>query len=236
VALREEGKRRRRRRIVGAVVDIVAKEGLPQLSVTRLAEQAEVSVATLYNLVGGLEQVLDYTVAELSAELGGNLERLPGPSDPGAFVDAVVSANVDFLAVDEQRTRAELKTLFALVVSRHNRGQGSAAGESPALVLARAGNRNLAQAIAAAVDAGDIDAAVEPRLLAEQMVFAQSILFESWAAGVISLPHFERRCRYHLWSLLAGWARGGLASRCRARLLELQREILRLDRGERRRA
>ena len=69
-------------------------------------------------------------------------------------------------------------------------------------------------------------------MLAEQMVFAQSIMLESWAAGVISLARFELACRYHLWTLLAGWSCGRYVNSCELRLGELQKNLQALNRRE----
>jgi AcrR family transcriptional regulator len=56
--LRERGKARRKDRIIESAKRLLAAGGLEALSLRRLAEEAELSVRTLYSLVGSKEQVL----------------------------------------------------------------------------------------------------------------------------------------------------------------------------------
>jgi AcrR family transcriptional regulator len=56
--LRELGKARRKERIIESAKKLLASGGLEALSLRRLAEDAELSVRTLYSLVGSKEQVL----------------------------------------------------------------------------------------------------------------------------------------------------------------------------------
>jgi hypothetical protein len=65
-----------------------------------------------------------------------------------------------------------------------------------------------------------------PALLAEQMLFAQSILLESWAGDILSLRRFELQMRYHFWCLLRAWADDVLAVRADAELAALQAALM----------
>ena len=56
--LRERGKARRKEQIIEAAKRLLASGGLDALSLRRLADEAELSVRTLYSLVGSKEQVL----------------------------------------------------------------------------------------------------------------------------------------------------------------------------------
>jgi len=57
--LREKGKARRKEQIIEAAKRLLASGGLEALSLRRLADEAELSVRTLYSLVGSKEQVLE---------------------------------------------------------------------------------------------------------------------------------------------------------------------------------
>lgn len=65
--LRERTKADRRQRILDAVLAILCEEGLPALSTARISARTGVSVATLYNLIGGVEQIVDRLVEQLFA-------------------------------------------------------------------------------------------------------------------------------------------------------------------------
>jgi AcrR family transcriptional regulator len=56
--LRERGKARRKEQIIDAAKRLLASGGLEALSLRRLADEAELSVRTLYSLVGSKEHVL----------------------------------------------------------------------------------------------------------------------------------------------------------------------------------
>ncbi|MFK7977537.1 MAG: TetR/AcrR family transcriptional regulator, partial [Halioglobus sp.] len=66
MGLRDKGKTRRRQRILQAVVDIVAEDGVKGLTTNQIAQKAEVSVATLYNLIGSIDDILDQLVSAQS--------------------------------------------------------------------------------------------------------------------------------------------------------------------------
>lgn len=57
-SIREKGKARRRERIIESAKRLLAAGGIEALSTRKLAEEAELSVHTLYTLVGSKEQIL----------------------------------------------------------------------------------------------------------------------------------------------------------------------------------
>jgi AcrR family transcriptional regulator len=66
---REESKEFNRTRIRAAAEDIIRKEGIEHLSMRRLAEQADVSLRTPYNLFGSKTDILISLMHEAEAEL-----------------------------------------------------------------------------------------------------------------------------------------------------------------------
>ena len=85
--LREQGKERRRQRILDAVVDLLQADGMTALSTARIAEAAEVSVATLYNLIGSVDEILDALmerqVREFEASRGEPVSSASGAGSAG---------------------------------------------------------------------------------------------------------------------------------------------------------
>lgn len=63
-SVREKGKARRKQQIIQAAKHLLAKGGIDALSTRRLAEEAELSVHTLYALVGSKEQILEAVMAD----------------------------------------------------------------------------------------------------------------------------------------------------------------------------
>ncbi len=219
--LREQGKERRRQRILQAVVAILSEEGVAALSTARIAERAAVSVATLYNLIGSLDDILDLLVQSMFADFRQQLLAAGESAQPEQVFDRYIEVTHTFIGADESGRRAALRAIFSLNMSR---------GKSiPVVAVTHDGRKVLADAIAACQRAGLIKTAVRADQLAEQMVFAQSILLESWAANFISLERFHLSCRSHFWTLIRAWAERRLAARADRILLQLQRDIEALD-------
>src|SRR6266508_5690707 len=70
---REQGKARRRRRILDAAARLVETDGLDGLTMRRLSETAGVSYATVYNLIGSKEDVLVALLRSGLEDLGAQL-------------------------------------------------------------------------------------------------------------------------------------------------------------------
>lgn len=226
MSLREQGKEQRRSRILQAVVGILSEEGMSGLTTARIAERAELSVATLYNLIGSIDDILDLLVQSLFEDFKQLLGTSPDHEDPARVFDDYIDAAWRFMGSNEAANRAALKAIFNINVSR---------GKSlPVVEVTHGGRDFLAGAIADCQRQGLLKTTASPALLAEQMVFAQSILLESWAAGFISLERFRLSCRYHFWSLLRAWADRKLVARADKLLLELQQDIETLDRARQR--
>jgi AcrR family transcriptional regulator len=213
--LREQGKERRRQRILRSAAELIGESGVAGLTTARLAERAEVSVATLYNLIGGIDSILEGLVAELFAEFQARFRQGGRQQDPVATIERYLASTVEVLAVDAAARRAALLAVFEGMVRR---------GEVTPLVAG--GRQVLENALRRAQRLGMLRAALVPGLLAEQMLFAQSILLESWAAGILSLRRFELQIRYHFWCLLRAWADGDFAERADEELIAFQAALM----------
>ena len=69
VTLREKGKDRRRQRIISATISLLANSKDPVVTIPAIAETAQVSIATLYNLIGGLDTILQLAIQQAFCEL-----------------------------------------------------------------------------------------------------------------------------------------------------------------------
>lgn len=94
------GKAKRKRRILDAARERIVDGGVESLAMRGLAEGAQVSVRTLYNLFGNKDDILDALVAELLAELDQILDGLV-LDDPIARCKAIIRVSMDRL-IDEQ--------------------------------------------------------------------------------------------------------------------------------------
>lgn len=74
--VREKGKARRKDQIIQAAKRLLSAGGIDALSTRRLAEEAELSVHTLYALVGSKEQILEAVMADNHARVAGDLLQI----------------------------------------------------------------------------------------------------------------------------------------------------------------
>lgn len=220
MSLREQGKERRRQRIFQAALSLLSEGGLEALKTSELAQRAEVSVATLYNLLGSRNDIVDLLVPKMFGDFQAYLSTSCDDQYGLQRIDAYAEAAYHFVKADEVGNRAALKAIFNLGVSR-----GSS---SPVTEVSRQGNQLLCDALRQCQQQSRLLPTAPLEMMAEQMVFSQSILLESWAAEFISLERYRLTCRLHFWTVLAAWADDQLIKQSRNTLQLLQQQISRL--------
>lgn len=191
---RDRNKAARRARILDAAADLLASSGPEGLSMRRLAEAAELSVNTIYNLIGPRDAV----VAELVAWVIEVIEEAvdeAGDDDPLARCVAVIGRSASVVIENERLTRPLAQEIF---------GHGGPG----ATVSRRWGIDTLRRAIEEAVDAGELTSGVSPAALARTVyaVWANSAL--SWAHGEIDAEGFEAAALHGLHLALSAVATG----------------------------
>lgn len=117
MSLWEEGKRERRLRIVRAARALIATGGLEAVSMRKLADEARVSVGTLYNLFGSRDDIvvaaIDGAIDEIAATV-----VLDESGDPLAHARLLVSASVRYFTADPATYRPLLLAAFRTEKSR----------------------------------------------------------------------------------------------------------------------
>jgi AcrR family transcriptional regulator len=219
--LRERAKQDRRQRIFDAVLGILCEEGLPALSTARISARADVSVATLYNLIGGLDQIIDRLVEQLFEGLEQALLEQVDTDSPVPEFEGYVEATYRFLAAREQRLRAVQQAIFQRSLTT--------GASNPVIATALRSIGRLAEAVRSLQRGGRLSADADPQLLAEQMIVCQSMLLENWSVGLISLERYRLGTRYQFLMLLRAWASAGSAAALDAALRERQRQLQALE-------
>jgi AcrR family transcriptional regulator len=105
VDLREAGKSRRRRQILDAARELIEADGREALSMRRLAECAQLSTRTLYNLYGAKDDILYALMAESMLEVDAKLAKL-ALADPLERSRAMVAVSADQLCARAELNRA----------------------------------------------------------------------------------------------------------------------------------
>jgi len=138
----------------------------------RLADAAQLSTRTLYNLHGAKEDIL-YALAEESIESLDEVIASLDLSDPLDRSRALIQVNVDRVCSRSSMFRALLRGLQ--LAGRHDRD---------AALLSRARSSH-EQALRAAIDAGLLDPLTCPRLLGHHIMMAYCQAIRLWAAGML---------------------------------------------------
>jgi len=173
--LRERGKRRRTERILDAALELLREDPEGNLTVDRIADRAEVSPMTVFNLVGNREQLW-------SAMADRALDSLDVQSitadDPQERARRIVDAVVRVL-------RSDAAVFRALLSGWSKSGH----------VLAHDPTNALMQCLQDAADAGHIRADVNLRRHGEVMSAGLIGTIQQWTAGLLGDRAFGSRAR-----------------------------------------
>jgi AcrR family transcriptional regulator len=102
---------RNRRRVLRAARTVVADGGLEALTMRQLALEADVSVATLYNLIGGRDAVVGALCADVIEDLDRVLTQVDGPTDdPLDWARSLLTAVIETVTTEVPR-----RLVFALL-------------------------------------------------------------------------------------------------------------------------
>ena len=171
-SLRELGKARRSQRILRAARALIASDGIDGLTMRRLADRAEVSVRTLYNLSLGRDAVIDALTAEYLDEVDTALAAIDS-LDPLDRAEAVVTCSLDILFQDE-------------AFHRHLHGAVLPIGRGDQLRHGFRAQQMMARAIETGVRNGSLDDSYSPELLSRQALLAHLETIRLWANGVFT--------------------------------------------------
>lgn len=185
IDLRERGKERRRSRVLEAAREMIREAGVDGLTMGPLAQAAEVSLATIYNLFGDRTGVLDAIVARVTDDLVPRLDDVD--DDPLERSRTFITTSVVRLTTDSRFFRP-------LVVAL-------APGANPFLLGVRdVAARSVtvhASAIAAAIDRRRLRPDLSPDLLGYQIFVGWVTTQTLWGLGAIDDDDFRRLALYH---------------------------------------
>ena len=207
---RETNKAIRRRRILDAARQILADGGYGDLTTRGLAEAAGVTVPTIYNLLGGKDEVLATLIAE-GTERVWEQWTLPESNTSLDTVDAWFDACESVIANDEPATRAMVVASgrVAGLYTAHEDGRP----EGPAWRAVAMATR----LCSSLKDSGLLRGRISPETLGAQMFICFRDPLWDWGFGQIGLDEFKRRFARGVYMLLCSDAtdttRQGLINR-----------------------
>ncbi|MEU7581731.1 TetR/AcrR family transcriptional regulator [Streptomyces sp. NPDC041068] len=182
--LREHRKAERRVRILEATRELLRESPESVISTERIAERAQVSPATVYNLIGPREKIWEALAAGFMDELDGRLAGL-GDVEPREVVRSTVQLFVDDPVVSRRMVRE---------------------WEQSGLVLDRSPLTQLRQALAEARSEGLLRADIDTDALASAIGTSCVGALHQWVAALIDDERFYRRALFALDVALAAAA------------------------------
>ena len=198
---RETSKQIRRDRIIDCARDLIIRKGFDSLSIRTLADLAEITVPTIYNLVGNKTAILEEIAAEIIQQLV-LAHRSSTTRDPIEKVEEVVAKMRSIYAAEERLCREVLLALDRL--------------DSPMSPRSNAANPGMVVAIEdceRALQEGLLAGRIPTDTLANGLISAFLQAQHAWLLGHISLQEMEKQALIGCFITLAADARPELHSR-----------------------
>jgi AcrR family transcriptional regulator len=190
--LRERNKEKRRHAIIDSALELLRTIPLSELSVEQIATLAEVSPATVYNLVGTRDQLLVACVDRLVESLVEALLAMDMTSDPIASAFLVVEISSEAFIADGAAFRQIVRAVNGLT--------------SEGLDLAVDPAQFEIAAMRAAQEKGILRDDVNPVATGRQISLSYNGALFAWSAELLTDDGFRAAVRHGLWSALAGSA------------------------------
>lgn len=191
--LRERNKVKRREAILDSTLALLRSERLSDITTERIAERAEVSAMTVYNLVGTREELLvaliDRVINGLVAELARRMQD--GDRDPIADAQMIIEVSSAAFVADSFAFRQILGSM------RDFTGAGAKMRVDPSQLQVAAMRRAQIQGIIR----GDVD----PSAVGKQIYLGYIGAANAWAGGILDDEGFRLAALHGLYvNLVAG--------------------------------
>jgi len=213
--LRERNVAARRQQILGAARTLLSRGGLGALSMRKLAEEASLSVNTLYNLWGTREEILRALTLDAKSRIEARLPREELSDDPVERCRSLVCFTVREMAREKDVFRPMILAWLESEIAGH---------PSPVEPMAHS-IRVLSRVIEAAREQGILDGPVQPEQVAWQVHHGAQFAAIQWALGRIDDAQLEARALYGLNLALLGLVRGDRRPELRSTLEELEAKL-----------
>jgi AcrR family transcriptional regulator len=214
VGLRERNKGKRRDAIISATLALLREQSIESTSIERIAERAEVSPATVYNLMGSREQLLLACVDRVIMGVVDTLAAKDITGDPIANAMVIVEQSAAAFIDDGAAYRQIIGEVGAYARS------GSTMAFDPAQLQIAA--------MRAAQRSGSIRDDADPAAVGRQIYLSYNGALFAWAAGRLTDDGLHTAVKHGLFTALAAFA---TESRRAQFLVELDQLGRRLARG-----
>lgn len=184
LAKRLENSRIRRDLILVSAAHIIDEDGIDQLTLTRLAKRANVTVPTITNLIGKKPELLSVLVAETMqrvADIGNHIDA----SDPIGFVHSLADKLIELLQTDEALFRAAFAVGERMGFFEHKSESGI---YQRSLKIAQ-------QVCENAISTGEREGLLDSQQLAKSLFAVQRLARQDWMNGYTSLAEYRHQLK-----------------------------------------
>lgn len=192
--LRSQNMEKRRQRIVAEARKLLASGGNGALNLRDLADQANLTVPTIYNLIGKKEDVLLAVADEVLAEIESHMTPV-NTTEPLSVATALVAASINLFSENEDFYRAA----FLAVEGLDESGQHHHEVER---IYAWAGAL-VSQGLDACLNAKLLRGRMPAELMSQLMTRTYRMNCRGWAFGHYDIEAFRQQATNDLYVILA---------------------------------
>lgn len=207
---REDKKSQRAERILDHARAMIAEEGFDALKIRELAARAELTVPTIYNLIGGKSEILARIIEALVARLH-EVQSQTGDDDIEAGFEQQITRLADLFAQDEDFYRAAFVAgdRSGLFEQRSDHGIFARSLQQPV------------EACRSAQAAGLLQGAISAEQLGRQVYDSYRLARQDWANGYFDLEGFRTQALTGVFLSLAADAAPAFRERLLKRISSL---------------
>ena len=216
-SLRERNLEVRRQQILHAARVLLSRGGIGALSMRKLAEEAQLSVNTLYNLWGTREEILRALTLDARDRMQASLPIEASPEDPIAYCRTLVGATVQELCRQHEFFRPMILAWL----------EGEIAGQPSPIEPMEHSIHMLSQIIQTARKNDLLDCPMKPEQVAWQIQHGAQFASIQWGLGRIDDARFEARALYGVNLAFLGMVREERREEIRSKLKGLERKLRR---------
>lgn len=213
--LRERNLEERRQQILRAARVLLSRGGLGALSMRKLAEEASLSVNTLYNLWGTREEILRALTLDARSRMAAAISVEPAIADPVEHCRVRVATSVRAMCHEHEFFRPMILAWL----------EGEIAGQPSPVEPMAYSIQAMAQIIHAARADGLLECPMKPEQVAWQIQHGVQFAQVQWALGRIDDVHFEARALYSVNLAFLGLVDQDRQAEIRTRLKGLERKL-----------
>ncbi len=202
----------RRSAILAATRDLLREFEIDKITVEQIADRAQVSPATVYNLVGPREAVFGRLMQELLESLAAELDGLSA-ENPIGYAEAIVSRSVDRFVEDPLAHRQ----LIGLLMNRRRDAHRHEERMDAAYLQV--------EAIQAAQAAGLVDPTLDPEVIGLQILLSYDGAMIDWTRGRLDDDGFELYALQGLYATLVAVATETSVADLRSRLSHIHEQL-----------